>query len=152
MFNASIRVIGKDIVDAKLLMATPRILAQNRFLATSMLEFIKAEVQPEMPLGPGHFGQHARDSYRIDVSSSALKTIGKLWAAVEAYWREFGTLGRYKKGAYSKPTLGNARAALYAVTVGTGGEPPRPITHKALAGARKFIDFTYNGLATWWRL
>ncbi len=147
------RVIGKDIVDAKLLMAAPRILAQNRFLVTSMLEFIKAEAQPQMPVVPTHLrGPHARDSYRIDVSSSAVKTTGKLWNVVQAYWREYGTLGRYKKGSLGKATASNAKAALYAVTVGTGGEPPRPITHKALLAARKFIDFQYNGLATWWRV
>jgi hypothetical protein len=152
MFNASVRIIGKDIVDAKLLAAAPRIAAQNRFLVNSMLEFIKVEVVPQIPIGPGHFGYHARDTFTTDVKTNAagITTTGVLKAAAQAYWREFGTLGRYKKGAYSKPTLGNARAALYAATVGTGGEPPRPIVHTAYLGARKFIDFYYNGLATWW--
>ncbi len=153
MFSgSSVRVVGEKAVQAKLIMAAPSIGAQNRFLVTSMLEFIKDEVVPEMPTGPGHFGYHARDTFTIDVktNTAGVTTTGVLKAATQAYWREFGTLGRYKKGAYSKPTLGNARAALHAVTVGTGGEPPRPIVHKAYLGARKFIDFYYNGLATWW--
>jgi hypothetical protein len=150
MFSGSgVRIIGKDIIDAKLLAAAPRILANNRSLVMSMLEFIKAEVQPQMPQGPGHFGYHARDKYRIDVSSAAVKTTGKLWGAVEAYWREYGTLGRFKKGSYAKATASNARAALYAATRGTGGESPRPITHQALLAARRFINFYYNG--TFWK-
>ncbi len=154
MLSATLRVIGLRDVQTKLLLAAPRIMENNRLLVTDMLEFIKAEVQPEMPLGPGHFGYHARDTYRIDVGTDvvSLKTTGKLWGAVEAYWREYGTLGRYKKGAYSKANASNARAALYASTVGAGGETPRPITTKALAGARKFIAFYYGGMANWWRL
>ena len=151
MGSPLVRVIGKNIVDAKLLAMAPRILAQNRAMVTSMLEYVKAEVQPEMPVVPTRLPQHARDSYRIDVSSGPVKTTGKLWGAVQAYWREYGTLGRFHKGG--RATAGMARAAVYAVTVGTGGEPARPITRHALAGARKWITFYYGAnKASWWRL
>lgn len=151
MFTGSVNAIGLKTVETKLLLATPRILEENRALATSMLEFVKAEVVPEMPIGPGHFGDHARFSFKIEVKSAGIKTWGVLKGAVQAFWREFGTLGRYRRGGLA--TAGMAKAALYAATVGTGGEPPRPIAHKALAGARKFIEFYYGSQkAYWWRL
>lgn len=148
-----IRVLGQDVVDAKLLLAAPHILEHNRKLVTSMLQFVKAEVQPEMPLGPGHFGYHARDSYRIDVGSGGIKTTGKLWGAIEAYWREYGTKGRSRKlGRALGLNVGESRAAFSAGALGGGGEPARPITHKALASANKFIKFYYGGAAEWWKL
>lgn len=130
-------------------MAAPKILASNRAFVTTALEYVKAEVQPQMPLGPGHFGVHARDSYTIEVKSGPIETRGVLKAAVEAYWREFGTLGRFRKGR--KASAGMARAAQYAVTVGAGGERSRPITQKALAGVNKFILF-YYGRGQWWKV
>jgi hypothetical protein len=118
-------------------------------MVTEMLEVVKAQVEPQMPVVPTRLGKHARDSYRIDVTSRAVKTSGKLWGAVQAYWREYGTRGRFRKGG--KATAGMARAASYAINVGTGGQSPRPITQRALAGVKRIISFYYGGMAKWYR-
>lgn len=125
LLSANVRVIGKDIVDAKLLAAAPRILAQNRAMATQMLGFVKAELIPETPIGPGHFGgRHLRDSYKISVKSEGVKTSGTLSSLPQGYWREKGT---------------------------RRGERALHLARKALAGVNRFIRF-YYGKQQWWRL
>lgn len=146
--GANVKAIGLKQVEAKLVAAAPRILANNHLMVSEMLGYIKEAVEPQMPLGPAHFGYHARDSYKIRVRSFRSRTIGLLKGAAQAYWREFGTLGRFRKGGAATASM--ARAALYASTVGPGGEPPRPITHHALAGVRKYITLHYGGAAKWW--
>lgn len=123
--TASVRVIGARQVQAKLLAAKPRILAHNRMMISSMLDFIKPEVRAATPLGPGHFGYHGRDTLRTEVHSHGIKTVGTLKAAVQLYWRERGT---------------------------SRGERARMTAHHALAGVKKFIRFYYGGMANWWRL
>lgn len=151
--SGSVKAIGLKETQLKLAAATPHILIHNAEMVGEMLEYVKAEVEPQMPVVPTRLGRHARDSYRITVSSGRLKTTGRLWGAVQAYWREYGTLGRFhKRGSSNKVAASMARAASYAINVGTGGEAPRPITQHALAGVKKFIAFYYGGLAKWYRL
>jgi hypothetical protein len=143
--GTTVRWIGKREFDAKLLAAAPRILAENRSMATEMLNAVKAEIEPGTPLGPGHFGGiHLRDSYRVEVTSRGIGTIGRLMVPPQGYWREFGTKGgrkgakaRFLKGVSFAGTGGGERAGLFA-------------TH-ALAGVRRMISF-YYGKGQWWRL
>ena len=126
--GGSVRVIGKEQIEAKLARAEVNILAHNRAMVSEMLGFVKAEVVPQIPIGPGHFGYHLRDTFNTDVRSSSgqlgTKVTGVLKSAVQGYWRERGT----KRGE---------RAFMTA--------------HKALAGIRKFIN-AYYGTAKWWHI
>lgn len=143
-----VRVIGQREVDAKLLAAAPRILAENRLMVTQMLEQVKAEILPGTPLGPGHFGYHLRDSYKVQIAGGGgIRTSGKLLAPPQGYWREFGTRGghRARKGG-----LRRVQAYMQAVG-GGGGEKAGLFASKALAGVRKLIRL-YYGKAQWWRL
>lgn len=125
MLDASVRVIGKEIVDAKLLMAAPRILEHNRLLVTSMLAELKPAVAAQTPLGPGHFGYHLRDMYKTSVKSGPKGTTGYLISPVQGFWREFGT----KRGERRFYTA-----------------------HKTAALLRKTITKFYGtGKAPWWR-
>jgi hypothetical protein len=122
------RVIGKDVIEAKLAAAEANILAHNLMMTREMLEQVKAEVAPQIPLGPGHFGYHTRDTLVVDVKAGSgqlgTKVTGVLKAAMPAYWREKGT----KRGEEAHWT---ARNALRAV--------------------RKVIDF-YYGKSGWWHV
>jgi len=128
-FGGSVRVIGKDVIETKLAVAEANILANNLAMMKEMLGYVKAEVATEIPIGPGHFGYHTRETLRVDVrvgsGQSGTKVTGVLKAAVPAYWREKGT----KRGE---------RAFLTA--------------HHALAGIKKFIRFWYGGLGKWWHV
>lgn len=155
--GAYIRVIGARQVEAKLLAAAPRILAHNRMMIGSMLAYIKPEVEAATPSGPGHFGYHLRDSYKTDVKSTGVKSIGVLKSPPTGYWLEFGTLGSFRKGGAATASM--ARAAFAGATgrsysgLATGrGEAPRMLAHHALTGIKKFITFYYGGLASWYRL
>ncbi len=145
--GTTVRWVGKREIDAKLLAAAPRILAENRSMVTTMLGAVKAEIEPGTPIGPGHFGYHLRDSYRIEVSSKGVRTSGKLKAAVQGYWREFGTRGRFKGRR-------NRRRA-YAAAIGAfggGGEKAGLYATRALSRFRHFINLYYGKGAQWWRL
>lgn len=137
-------VTGKNIVDAKLLAAAPRILAENRAMVTTMLDYIKPVVVANTPLGPGHFGYHLRDSYTTDVRSNGVKTTGVLKAPMQGYWREFGTQAHFRKGL-------TVRESRMVVSFMGGGERAFMTAHHALSGFRRFISF-YYGKAQWWRL
>lgn len=148
MFSAAnIRIIGKDIVDAKLLLAAPRILAENRLMVGEMLNGIKSDLIAETPIGPGHFGYHLRDRYAPDVQSKGTNTTGVMKAPAQGYWREYGTRGRFKGPKSSK--LRSYTAAIGGS--GTGGEARLYLAHKAYASLRRLIN-AYYGDAQWWRL
>ncbi len=135
--GTTVRFIGKREVDAKLLAAAPRILEENRLMVMQMLEAVRAEIQPT----PGY-----RSSLRVEVTSSGVKTIGKLWGAARAYWRAFGTRGRFRGRS-------NRRRA-YAAAIGAfggGGERADLLPVKAMNRVRAFLRF-YYGKAQWWRL
>jgi hypothetical protein len=140
-------IINDAEVRAKLLAAAPRILAQNRVLVQAMLEPVKAAVIGDTPTGPGHFGYHGRDTVKIDVTSTGIKTTGKLLAAVQLYWREYGTGIRFRGKSRSA-----AQQAIRIMTgASTGGEPALMVANKALNYTRRLISFYYNGMANWWR-
>jgi len=143
--GTTIRVIGKAEVDAKLLAAAPRILAQNRGMVNTMLTAVRDEITPGTPVGPGHFGVHLKDSYKVEIHSEGVKTTGKLKAAVQGYWREFGTKGRYRGRTKA------LRALARTVGSGLGGEKAGLYATHAMNGMRKFLRF-YYGKAQWWRL
>lgn len=126
-------------------MAAPRILASNRTLVTTILEEVKGAEIAGTPLGPGHFGEHGRDTVKIEVESHGVETTGKLKAAVQLFWREYGTGSRYRNRR-------NALRSYVASFGGTGGEAPRMTANKALNYAKRFIRFYYGGMANWWRL
>ena len=138
--------IGLDVVRAKLVATAPRILAQNREMVQTMLDYMKPEVAANTPIGPGHFGYHLRDSYVTDVKSSGVRTIGVLKSPRTGYWREYGTGARYRG-----PKKAAASVRLLTGQAGTGGERAFMTAHHALAGFRKFVAF-YYGKAQWWRL
>ncbi|SRR6266702_3358891 len=144
--GTTVRWIGKRELDAKLLAAAPRILEQNRLMVTQMLETVKAEIEPGTPLGPGHFGYHLRDTYRVMVASKGVSTSGSLKAAVQGYWREFGTKGRFKS---RRNRLRSYTAALGGF--GSGGEKAGLFATRALGKVRGMIRL-YYGKAQWWRL
>lgn len=146
MLKVNTRFVGKEIVDAKLRMAAPRILEQNRLMVTQMLDEVKKTLVAETPVGPGHFGYHLKDSYKVDVKSGIERTIGVLKAPAQGYWREYGTKGQFAR-------RGNVRAAINRLGhfSGGGGEPALMLAHKALSGVKKFLKF-YYGNAQWWRV
>lgn len=144
--GTTVRYVGLREAQLKLAAAGPRILEENRLMVTEMAEGVRAEITPGTPEGPGHFGVHLRDSYRVEVSSTGPQTSGKLWAAVQGYWREFGTRGRYK-GRHDL-----RRAYLAAIGgFGGGGEKAGLYATKALNQMRRMI-YQYYGRAQWWRL
>ncbi len=101
------------------------------------------------PEGPGHFGYHGRDTVRVEVSSLAVETTGKLKAAVQLYWREYGTGMRYR----SKSKSSTLKQAVRVMTgASSGGEPATMVANRALNATKRFISFYYNGMANWWRL
>lgn len=146
-----VQVIGKNIVDAKLLMAAPRILAHNRSLITEMLAVIKPTVIAETPLGPGHFGYHLRESYVTEVTSKEVVSEGVLKAPMTGYWREYGTRGGFRKRG-TLPGYSFAFEKAAGLAHPGGGERAGMYAHKALAAVRKLIDVFYGGAASWWGL
>lgn len=138
---------NNDLVAAKLIAAEPKIMLNNRLMITAMLEAVKADLEPQTPLGPGHFGAHLKDSYKIVVNSTGTSTVGALAAPPQGYWREFGTRGRFHKGKVGAVT---SRPALVAA-FGGGGEKAGMFAHHALSAVRKFIAF-YYGTSNWYHL
>jgi len=128
ILTGTVRVFGKEQVEAKLARAEANILANNRAMVGEMLDYVEAEVVPQIPIGPGHFGYHLRETFRSDIKTGrgqlGAQVIGALRSAVQGYWRERGT----KRGE---------RAFMTA--------------HKALAGIKRFIN-SYYGMAKWWHL
>jgi len=124
--SGSVRVIGKEAIEAKLAVAEANILANNLAMTKEMLGYVKAEVVPQIPIGPGHFGYHLRETFSTDVKAGrgqgGTKVTGVLRSAVQGYWRERGT---------------------------RRGERAYMTAHKALAGVKKFIN-AYYGMAKWW--
>jgi len=152
--GGSVRVIGKDVIEAKLAAAEANIHANNLLMTKEMLEYVKAEVVPQIPLGPGHFGDHGRDTLKVVISGLGVaggqlgtKVIGVLTAAPDVYWREFGTGLRYRG-----PKRKRFSVRVMTGAAGTGGEAPRLMATHALAGIKKFINFYYGGLAKWWHV
>lgn len=143
-------MIGKEAIAAKLEAAEVNILMNNLAMTKGMLEMVKAEVVPQIPIGPGHFGYHARDTFRIELRQGAgqlgTKVTGLLKAAVEAYWREFGTGLRYR----GHTARLRKQAAVRIMTGTTGGEPAHLTATHALAGIKKYIKLYYGGMARWW--
>lgn len=144
LLSGNVRVIGKDIIDAKLLAAAPAILANNRAMVTEILKFTKEAVVAGTPLGPGRDG-HLRQQYTTEVSSKGVNTTGVLKAPPKGYWYEFGTRTRYR---------GQRKLAAYVRAVGvgssTGGEAAHLLATHALSGLKRFVTAYYGGLAKWW--
>ncbi len=69
ILTGTVRVFGKEQVEAKLARAEANILANNRAMVGEMLGFVKAEVVPQIPIGPGHFGYHLRETFRSDIKT-----------------------------------------------------------------------------------
>lgn len=141
MPDPNVRVIGREAIQAKLALATPRILEQNRAMVEAMLAYIKPQVVAETPYGPGHFGYHLRDRFTTDTRFVGTKTIGALKSPPTGYWREFGTMAHF------------AKHAKHYVSLWSGGHGERAFrtAHKALAGSRRLINAYYGGLLNWWR-
>ncbi len=148
MLGISLAVIGKEIQDAKLLRAAPAVLATNRTLVVEVLNQIKPVVEGQTPIGPGHFGYHGRDTLKIVVASRGTVTVGKLKAAVQLFWREYGTLGRHR----GPKRISRRRRDVGIMTgrIGTGGEPAYMTAHKAAGVVKRFIAFYYGSMANWW--
>ena len=138
MVKVSVKTIGLDIVNAKLLMAAPRILEQNRLMVGAMLKEIKPVVIAQTPLGPGHFGYHLRDRFETDVTSEGIRTKGVLKSPPTGYWRECGTLGRFRK----------SRAAGMA---STGGEKAYMTAHHAASLAKRVITQYFGSQTRCWK-
>lgn len=144
-------IVMDQAVRAKLLAAEPRILAHNRLMVTEILNVIKPTVAAATPVGPGHFGYHGRDTITFHVVSKGIATTGKLVAAVQLYWREFGTHGGFhKKGTRAGYAFAFERLNKLAHL--GGGERAFMTAHKALAQTRAIIRTFYGGQAAWWRL
>ena len=117
-------MIGAREVKAKLDAAPFRIMETNRGLTTAMLEAAKPLVEAGTPLGPAHFGYHGRDTIRVEVFSKRTRTVGRMMAAVQLYWRERGTVRERRFG----------------------------LAHKTVNAFRNYIRIYYAGGARWWRL
>lgn len=143
-----VRTVGLREVQAKLLAAQPRILANNMALVTAMLELVKGAEVSGTPIGPGHFGYHGRDTVRVTVIAQGGHTVlGQLRGAVQLYWREYGTGIRYRGKGRSKLKQGTG------IMTGsiTGGEQAFMVANKALNAARRLIRVAYGGMAVWWK-
>ena len=151
MLNVNVRVIGKEIVEAKLLAAAPRILATNLEMVKAMLTWVKVETVAATPLGPGHFGYHLRDRFTDTTRFSGVRAIGELKSPATGYWREFGTLGHSTRHGGIRI---NAKEVKMVLSSGlfANGERAFMTAHKALGGARRIIRMFYAGNATWWRV
>jgi len=151
VFSGGVRVIGKEVVVAKLAKAEANILANNLAMTQQMLEYVKAEYIPQIPVGPGHFGYHLRDRVSIHVRPSkgqlGTKVVGVLKTPMQGYWREFGTGARHR----SRKRGGVGHVVFGTGALGSGGERAYMTAHKALAGVRKFIRVWY-GTARWWHV
>jgi hypothetical protein len=145
MINMSAKL--NDIaVRRKLLLAEPHILAKNALMATTMLNEVKAAVVAATPEGPGHFGYHGRDTVHVTISVKGVTTTAKLMAAMQIYWREYGTGVRFR----GKSSKSAKRVTRIMTGAATGGEPALMIANKALNATKRYIAFYYNGLANWW--
>lgn len=151
MLNVNMRVIGKNLVDAKLLAAAPRILALNQEMVKAMLTWVQVEWIAATPLGPGRFesGRHLRDSSTTDTRFEGIRTVGVLKSPATGYWREFGTQGSFHKGRAASASM--ARAAFAGAAMGSFGERAFMVAHRALNGSRRIIKNFYSGAALWWR-
>ncbi len=139
--------INDQLVKAKLVAAAPAILAQNAVMAKAMLDEVKTAVVGATPLGPGHFGYHGRDTVKVEVTSSGVRTTAKLKAAMQLYWREYGTGIRFR-GRGKRTAL---RQSVRVMTgSATGGEPALMVANRALNFTKRFIKFYYGGMANWW--
>ena len=153
----SAKAIGLDVANAKLLYALPRILETNRAMVTAALEEVRAVVASETPIGPGHFGYHLKNSFKVEVSSKGLKTSGALKAPPTGYWREFGTLDRFRRAnlgialRLGATSLTNRESSLGGIFGGTGGERAFMTAHKAGTAVKKFIKVYYGSMSAWWR-
>lgn len=151
MLTGNVRVIGKNIVDAKLVAAAPHILAENHLVVETMLDIVQVGTAAQIPLGPGHFGYHTRDRLETEVKVDGLKTLGYLFSPVAGYWREFGTQGRFRRSALKTKGKGASRRLLESF--GGHGERAFMTAHKVTTQARKLIGTAfYNGKAKWWRM
>lgn len=144
--GVSLRVIGLDIVRAKLALAVPNILATNAAMVATMLEQTKVGTIRNTPLGPGHFGYHLRDRITSDIEAKGTRTVGKLLSPRTGYWREYGTRGRYRGGNRIRKAFASFGG------YGTGGERAFLTAHKAAGGFRRTVAAFYSGLARWWGL
>lgn len=141
-------IVHDEIVREKLLAAAPRILAQNRVLVAAMLEPVKSAVIAATPTGPGHFGYHGKDTVKVEITSTGVTTTGKLKAAMQLYWREYGTGVRFR-GKGKNAQLKQATRVMTGAA--TGGEPALMVANKALSLTKRFINAYYGGMANWWR-
>jgi hypothetical protein len=148
LLSGNVRVIGKNIVDAKLLAAAPAILANNRAMVTEMLKLTKEAVVAQTPLGPGRDG-HLREQYTTDVKSTGINTTGVLKAPPKGYWYEFGTGMRYRGRNKNSTSLFQAQLA-YTRAFNTGGEPAHLLATHAVSSIKRVITAYYGGLAKWW--
>lgn len=156
--NLGVKAIGLDITNERLLLAAPRILATNRAMVDGLLAEIKAEVALETPLGPGHFGYHLRDSFTTDVSSRGVVTRGVLKSPPTGYWREYGTLDRFRRADLGTKALRLGRTSLTAhesrlggLFGASGGERAFMTAHHAAAAAQRYVRIFYGTLTNWWR-
>ncbi len=136
--------VNDQLVKAKLVAMAPRILAQNALMARTMLDEVKSVTVAATPAGPGHFGYHGRDTVHVEVTSTGVKTTAKLKAAMQLYWREYGTGVHFRKGSKAK------QAVRVMTGSASGGEPALMVANKALNFTKRFIKFYYNGMANWW--
>lgn len=144
----SVTTIGKALVDEKLLLAAPRIGAQNYAMTGAMLAEIKATTAAATPIGPGHFGYHGRDTLRAQIQFvGETGTHGVLYGAIQLYWREFGTRSHYR----GKTKIRRYVAAVQGFTGGDDSEPAFMTAHKAAGGFKRIVKAYYGGLANWWR-
>jgi hypothetical protein len=134
------------VLREKLILAQPKILATNMALTTTLLNSVKAVVESATPDGPGHFGYHGRDRVKVVVTSSGRKTIGKVTAPIQLYWREYGTGVRFRGKGRTK-----LQQAVRVMTgASSGGEPAFMVAHKALGTTKRFIAAAAGSFTAWW--
>ena len=150
--GTAVRWIGKREFDAKLLAAAPHIFETNWAMTTAMLDAAKAEVESTTPTGPGHFGYHLRDTYKVALSNKGWRITGKLTSAVQGYWREYGTKGRSRGLARGLGlSVGQLSKAYKQGSLGSGGEKAGMYGHRAVAATRRLIKEFYSH-TLWWKL
>lgn len=138
-------IVHDEIVREKLLLAAPRILATNRLLVEAMLNEVKLAEVSQTPEGPGHFGYHGRDTVRVQITTKGAETMGRLVGAVQLFWREYGTRGRFRN---KRNKLRSYVAAIGGA--GGGGERAYMVANRALSFTKRFIKAYYGGTANWW--
>lgn len=113
MIAIKYRVVGLKKLQAALTAAPGLVASENAWALNASVSQVEANYKALMPLGPGHFGFHARDRVFHRLELRRARAVGLVGTdASQAVWREFGTeMHRIPKTGFKPLRIGdNVRA------------------------------------------